>query len=174
MQQTTAIPERTIAVATLACLSAGLVAGIGARIIMRIVALTSHMPPQFSIEGTFNILFTGIASGFVVGFIITILTIALSASRKASKYLPGPIWRGLIWGLLILLIFGPPLFLSSSFPNPDISFGIPLLNKSMFGALILIYGITLGVAEKVFDRYLPRRPTSARADIPTSIPSEES
>jgi hypothetical protein len=44
----------------------------------------------------------------------------------------------------------------------------------MFGALILIYGITLGVAEKVFDRYLPRRPTSARADIPTSIPSEES
>jgi hypothetical protein len=78
----------------------------------------------------------------------------------------------LIWGLLILLIFGPPLFLSSSFPNPDISFGIPLLNKSMFGALIIIYGITLGVAEKVFDRYLPRRPTSARTDIPTS-PSEE-
>jgi hypothetical protein len=161
MQESTAISERTIAVAALACLSAGLVAGIGARIIMRIVALTSHMPPQFSIGGTFNILFAGLTLGFVAGFIITILTAALSASPKARKYLPGPIWRGVIWGLLLLLLLGPPLFVSASFPNPDISFGIPLLNKCLFAALILLYGITLGVAEKVFDHYLPRKATSA-------------
>jgi len=173
MQQTTVISERMMGVAALSCLTAGIVAGIGARIIMRIVAVTSHMTPNFSIVGTFNILFAGIAIGFIAGFIITMITAALSVSPKASKYVPGPIWRGLIWGVLLLLIFGPPIFLSSSFPNPDITFGTPLLNKAMFAALIVIYGFTLGVAEKVFDRYLPRKPASTRTDISTPIPGEE-
>jgi len=149
---------------------ASLTAGIGARIIMRIVALTSHMPTTFSILGTLVILLNGLFIGLIVGFVLTCLTIVLFNSPKASKYIPGPIWRGLMWGVLLLLIFGPPLFISSSFPNPDITFGIPLLNKSMFGALILIYGITLGVAEKVFDRYLPRKPTSTKTDILTPMP----
>jgi hypothetical protein len=173
MQQTTVISERMMGVAALASLTAGIVAGIGARIIMRIVAVTSHMTPNFSIAGTINILFAGIAIGFIVGFVLTCLTIVLFNSPKASKYVPGPIWRGLIWGVLLLLIFGPPLFISSSFPNPDITFGIPLLNKSMFGILFVIYGITLGVAEKVFDRYLPRKPTPTRTDMSTPIPSGE-
>ncbi len=173
MSQETTISERMLGVAALASLTAGFVAGIGARIIMRIVAVTSHMPPQFSIGGTLNIIINGIVSGFFVGFIITCLTIVVCNSPKARKYLPGPIWRGLIFGILLLLIFGLPLFLSSSFPNPDINFGIPLLNKSMFGALIVIYGITLGVAEKTFDHFLPRKPTSTGTDIPTAIPSEE-
>ncbi len=160
-------------VAALASLTAGIVAGIGARIIMRIVAVTSHMPTTFSIAGTIVILLNGIVVGFAVGFIITCLTIVLSNSPKASKYIPGPIWRGLISGFLLLLIFGLPLFLTSSFPNPDITFGIPLLNKTMFAALFVIYGITLGVAEKVFDRYLPRKPTSTRTDTSTPVPSEE-
>ena len=130
MQESPTISERTMAVAALASLSAGLLVGIGARIIMRIVALTSHMPPQFSIGGTLNILFAGIILGLVAGFIIVMLTAAFSTSPKASKYLPGPIWRCLISCLLLLLLLGPPLFLSSSFPNPDITFGIPLLNKA--------------------------------------------
>lgn len=163
-QETTTITERMMGVAALASLTAGFIAGIGARIIMRIVALTSHMPTTFSIAGTIVILLNGIVVGFAVGFIITCLTIVLFNSPKARKYVPGPIWRGLIWGVLLLLIFGPPLFLTSSFPNPDITFGIPLLNKTMFAALFVIYGITLGVAEKVFDRYLPRKPTPTRTD----------
>ena len=166
-------PERMLGVGALASLTAGLVAGIGARIIMRIVAVTSHMPPQFSIAGTLNILINGLFIGFIVGFIITMITATISASPKVSKYLPGPIWRGLIFGILLLLIFGLPLFLSSSFPNPDINFGIPLLNKCMFGALIVIYGITLGVAEKTYDHVLPRKPPSTRTDIPTTVPGEE-
>ena len=124
------VSERMLGVAALASLTAGLIAGIGARIIMRIVAITANMPPQFSIGGTLNILFAGIILGLVAGFIIVMLTAALSTSPKASKYLPGPIWRGLISCLLLLLLLGPPLFLSSSFPNPDITFGIPLLNKA--------------------------------------------
>ena len=163
-QETTTITERMMGVAALASLTAGFIAGIGARIIMRIVALTSHMPTTFSIGGTIVILLNGLFIGLMVGFVLSCLTIIVFNSPKTSKYVPGPIWRGLIWGVLLLLIFGPPLFLTSSFPNPDITFGIPLLNKSMFAALFVIYGITLGVAEKVFDRYLPRKPTPTRTD----------
>lgn len=39
----------------------------------------------------------------------------------------------------------------------------------MFGALAIIYGLTLGVAEKAFDRYLPRKPTSVETDTPTPM-----
>ena len=166
-------PERMFGVGALASVTAGLVAGIGARIIMRIVALTSHMPPQFSVGGTLNIIIPGMFIGLFVGFTITILTFVLSVSPKTKKYVPGPIWRGLIVGIVLLLIFGLPLFLSSSFPNIDINFGIPLLNKNMFGALIIIFGLILGVAEKTYDHYLPHKSTSTRIDIPTPIPSEE-
>ena len=174
MQQKTIITERTMGVAALASLTAGIIAGIGARIIMRIVALTSHMPTTFSILGTLVILLNGLVIGLIVGFVLTCLTIVVFNSPKASKFVPGrPIQRGLIYGILLLIIVGPPLFLSSSFPNPDINFGIPLLNKSMFGALMVIYGITLGVAEKTFDHFLPRKPTSTGTDIPTSVPTQE-
>ncbi len=172
-QETTIITERMMGVAALASVTAGIVAGIGARIIMRIVALTSHMPTTFSIAGTLNILINGTFIGFVVGFIITMITAALFVSPKVSKYIPRPIWRGLIWGVLLLLVIGLPILLAPSSPKDDINFGIPLLNRSMFGALIIIYGITLGVAEKVFDHYLPRKPTSIRTDISTPVPGEE-
>ena len=173
MQQGTTTPERMIGVGALASLTAGLVAGIGARIIMRIVALTSHMPPQFSVGGTLNIIIPGMFIGLFVGFTITILTFVLSVSPKTKKYVPGPIWRGLIVGIVLLLIFGLPLFLSSSFPNIDINFGIPLLNKNMFGALIIMYGITLGVAEKILDRYLPGKAVSTKTEAPGPQPHEE-
>ncbi len=173
MQQTTIVTERTMGVAALASLTAGLIAGIGARIIMRVVAITSHMPVGFSVAGTLVILVNGIVIGFAVGFVLTIFTVVLSAYPKAQKYIPGPIWRGLIWGVLLVLIFGLPLFLSSSFPNPDITFGMPLLNKSMFATLFFIYGIILGIAEKTYDRYLPRKSTVAKIDIPTPVPTEE-
>ncbi len=52
-----AISERISGIGFLASLIASLIVGFGARIIMRIVALTAHMPPSFSIAGTLNIVF---------------------------------------------------------------------------------------------------------------------
>jgi hypothetical protein len=43
----------------------------------------------------------------------------------------------------------------------------------MFTALPLIYGNTLGGAEKMLDRYLPGKPTSAKTDLPTPLSGEE-
>ncbi|GAC1647831.1 MAG: hypothetical protein NVS4B12_15820 [Ktedonobacteraceae bacterium] len=169
-QETIVVTERMMGVVALASLTAGIVAGIGARIIMRIVALTANMPTDFSIAGTLNILVNGIVIGFIVGFIITMLTTVLSASPKAGKYVPGPAWRGLIFGLLLLLV-GFPILVSVD--ADDFALGIPLLNKIMFGILFVIYGLTLGVAEKAFDHYLPRKPTSATTDIPAPNLNEE-
>ena len=56
----------------------------------QIVALTSHMPPTFSIAGTLNIIFFGIFLGFAVRFLLTTIVYTFP---KARKYFPGPIQR---------------------------------------------------------------------------------
>jgi len=154
-------------------LLASLIAGIGARIIMRIVALTAHMPPGFTIAGTLHIVLIVLLLGLVPGFVYALGIFFLSSSPKVRKHLPGPMWRGLAFGVLLLVILGLPSVLIPLLPKEDLNLGIPLLNKSLFAALPLIYGMTLGGAEKVFDRYLPRRPASTKTDRPAPIPSEE-
>jgi hypothetical protein len=165
MAQQATPEERMLGIGVLASLIAGLIAGISARIIMRIVALTAHMPPGFSIAGTLNVVFLGFILGFIAGFIYTGCVVALSSSPKVRKYLPGPMWRGLAFGVLLLVIGGLPSVLIPLLPKEDLNLGIPLLNKSMFAALPLIYGITLGGAEAILDRYLPRKPASPEGEI---------
>lgn len=152
--------DRMIGVVMLASLIAGLIAGISARIVMRIVALTAHIPLQFT-GATFNIVFIGFLLGMIAGFVYAPTIVALSASPKIRKYLPGPIWRGLTFGVLILAICGLLSLLLPLLPPEDISLGIPLLNKIMFAALPLIFGITLGGAEKMLDCYLPGKAVSS-------------
>ena len=159
-QQTTS--ERIMSIGLLASLIASLIVGIGARIIMRVVALTAHMPPGFSIEGTLNIVFLVFILGTMPGFVYALGIFFLSSSTKVSKYLPGAFWRGLAFGMLLLVILGLPSVLIPLLPKEDLSLGIPLLNKSMFAALALIYGLALGGAEALLERYLPGKPTSAK------------
>ena len=127
---------------------------------MRIVALTAHIPLQFT-GATFNIVLIGLILGMIAGFVYAPTIVALSASPKIRKYLPGPIWRGLTFGVLILAICGLLSLLLPLLPPEDISLGIPLLNKIMFAALPLIFGITLGGAEKMLDRSLPGKAVSS-------------
>ncbi len=155
-----AISERLLGIGLLASLIASLIVGIGARIIMRIVALTAHMPPNFSIAGTLNIVFLVLVLGLVPGLVYALCIFFLSSSTKVSKRLPGSIWRGLAFGVLLFVIGGLPSVLIPLLPKEDLNLGIPLLNRSMFAALPLIYGITLGGAEAILERYLPRKPTS--------------
>ena len=159
-QQTT--PERIMKIGLLASLIASLMVGIDARIIMRIVAVTAHMPPGFSIGGTLNIVFLVLILATIPGFGYALCLFFLSSSTKVSKYLPAAFWRGLAYGVLLLVILGLPSVLIPLLPREDLSLGIPLLNKSMFAALALIYGLTLGGTEALLHRYLPGKPTSAK------------
>jgi hypothetical protein len=166
-----ATSEILMGIGLLASLIASLIAGIGARIIMRIVALTAHMPPSFSIAGTLHIVLLVFLLGFIPGFVYALGIFFLSSSPKVSKHLPGPMWRGLAFGVLLLVILGLPSVLIPWLPKEDLNLGIPLLNRSMFAALPLLYGFTLGIAEKLFDHFLPCQRASTRTDRPT--PSEE-
>jgi hypothetical protein len=165
--------DRMVGVLLLSSMIAGLIAGVGARIVMRIVALTAHIPLQFTLA-TLNVVFVGFAIGVFAGCVYTlIIVVALSSSKKARKCLPGPIWRGLILGVLLLAISGLPSLLGPSSPGDDINLGIPLLNRGMFATLPLIYGITLGAAEKILDRYLPRKPIFLTTETASSPAQEE-
>ena len=164
--------DRMAGLALLASLIAGLIAGIGARIIMRIVALTAHLSPQFDIGGTLNVVFLGLFLGFVAGFFYTLCVIASSNWSKTSKYVPGPLWRGPAFGVLLLLIL-LPILLGPSSPTDDINLGIPLLNRCMFAVLPLIYGIMLGGAEKILDHYLPRKQMSLTTEVADPQSHEE-
>jgi hypothetical protein len=121
----------------------------------------------FKLKGvTFIIVFVGFFIGFTVGWIYSACLFFLNSSTKVGKDLPGPMWSGLAFGALLLVILGLPcvliLFL---LPNEDLSLGIPLLNKSMFAALPLIYGLTVGGAEAILDRSLPGNPASSEGEI---------
>ena len=168
-----AISERLMGLGLLASLIASLIAGIAARIIMRIVALTAHMPPGFTIAGTLHIVFVVLLLGLVPGFVYAFGIFFLSSSPKVRKYLPGPTWRGLAFGVLLFVILGLPSVLIPLLPKEDLNLGIPLLNKSMFAALPLLYGMTLAGAEALLDRSLPRKPLSAKTDRPAPLSSEE-
>ena len=169
-EQTT--PDRMVGVGFLSNVVAGLITGIAARIVMRIVALTAHLPVGFT-AATLIILFFGLFCGVIGGIVYIVRIAVLSSSPKVSKYLPGPIWRGLAFGVLLLVIVGLPSVLIPLLPKEDLALGIPLLNKIMFGVLSIIYGLTLGVAEKVFDHYLPRRTASNKTGISVSMRNEE-
>jgi hypothetical protein len=161
-QQSTA--ERILGIGFLASLIASFIVGVGARIIMRIVILTAHMPPNFSVTGTLNIVLLVLLLGLVPGFVYALCMFILSSSPKISKHLPGSLWRGLAFGVLLLVIGGLPSVLIPLLPKEDLNLGIPLLNRSMFAALPLIYGITLGGAEAILDRYLPGKPASPKEE----------
>lgn len=164
-QDTIVISERTMGIIALSCLIASLVAGIGARIAMRIVAITAHMPLSFNIMNTLGILLNCITFGFFIGFILMMITAVLAASPKVGKYIPGSFGRGLAFSVL-LLVLGLPLFVGVN--ADDFALGNPLLDKFLFGTLFVIYAFTLTLAEKSFDRLLPRKQPLSKTDIPAS------
>jgi hypothetical protein len=148
----------------LSSLFAGLIAGIGARIVMRIVALTANVPLTFTFDGTFGLVMSVFFLGFIAGFVYMLCILTLFTSSRVRKHLPGPIWRGLAFGVLLLLLTQILSILNAASLAGDINLGVPLLNRAMFAALALIYGLALGVGEKVFDRILPRSPKPATTD----------
>jgi len=154
---------RLASLGILSGLLVGILMGLAARIAMRIVALVVDQGLEFTVAGTLGII-------LVVSFSSVLLGLIFVAVRK---YLPGAMWRGLAFSVLLLVIVGLPSVLIPLLPTEDLSLGMPLLNKSMFAALPLIYGLTLGIAEKAFDHYLPGKPTPTKEDLPAPVTSEK-
>ena len=132
-------------------LVAGLVAGgIGSRVVMRIVAIAAGIPPSFSIGGTLNLLIMGAMMGAIFGLLYGV----------AKQLLPVPgLWKGLVFGVLLLVIFVVPPFLGE--PEGELALVSPLVGLSLFAPLPLAYGLLLGTAA----HWLERR-WSPESDLP--------
>ena len=152
----------------LASFFAGLVLGIGARLVMRTVALIAHIPLTFTFDGTIGLVMLCFFIGFLAGFVYLLCVIVLFRFARVRRHFPGPIWRGLAFGVLLLVLTQLIIYFNSQSLVGDINLGIPLLNKALFAALALLYGLALGLGEKFFDRILPRAPKPVASDTEAS------
>ncbi len=161
---------KSLSVGTISGLTGGLVAGIGSRLAMRLAgALTSASNRRIETE-----------AGFTVGEITpdgTVFLILFSAYLGifgGLAYVSVKPWipstgrtRGLWFGSLLLVLFGPLVIEGANF---DFNlFGPPLLNLVTFSCLFLLFGL---VTTSVADRLDDGRPTARRTRwvrIPTGL-----
>src|SRR2546425_3825503 len=133
---------RLASIGILSGLLVGLLMGIAARIAMRIVALVVDQGLEFSIGGTLGIMLVVSFGSILLGLIFVVV----------RKYLPGSErLKGFAFSGLVFLFIGIPFLLGLLGPADEVSVGPPLLGRSLFGALFLIYGIAL---QTIFGRLL--------------------
>lgn len=137
---------RLTGVGILAGSVAGLIAGIGARLVMRAMVLLTHQVPELS-AATIFVLAAGIMLGIAGGILYV----------PVRRYLPGSwLWKGGLFGILLFLLFGLPAFV---LPVPQLGaqglLDPQLVGKSLFVIVFLVYGVTLAGVEGRFHRSLP-------------------
>jgi len=138
---------RPAAVSIVSGTLAGLVAGVGARLAMRIVALAIGGIPEFTPAGT-----------LIVAAIVTSLGVTPGiAYAFAQRRLPGPpVVRGFTFGALLFAVFEVyPLVADMGFTEPGIH--PSWLRWGVFGGLSLVYGLALGAVEAPVGRLAPAR-----------------
>jgi len=142
-----------VTIGVLCGIAGGVVAGVGARISMRGVALAANIPPSFSIGGTLAILVFGAILGIPFGLLFV----------AVRPRLPGSRWRGLIFGVVLVLVFVVPPFLLIR-PEGELALLPPLTGLSLFAPLPIIYGVvTQAAAERLERKYQPADRRSVRA-----------
>jgi hypothetical protein len=162
---------RALAVGALGGLPAGLIAGgVGSRIVMRIVAITAGSADQGAITdaeatvgeisagGTIFLLLVGSFAGVVGGVVY------MGVRRWVAD---GGRWKGLIFGLLLLTIFGSLIIEGG---NVDFhKFGYAALNVPMFAALFVTFGLLVALFVDRIERMLPTRPLEAGKPVPLAV-----
>ena len=133
---------RLVSVGVLSGLMVGFAAALGARLVMRIIALAIGRAPQFNLIPTLGLLHVG----FYFGILMGLLFVAI------RKYLPGSgLTKGLAFGVLLLLLFVLLFFL----PPPGELLDTPLLGSILFSVLCLMTGIAETIAVAWLERFLP-------------------
>jgi hypothetical protein len=114
---------------------AGVVLGIGARLAMRVVALSSNRLPEISLEGTSGILMIGTMIGLISGLIFMAL----------RRYIPGNGWlKGLTFGLVVFGVLA--LLLRTALQeeiDPAVAAGRLPIIVGAFGMAFVVYGLVM-------------------------------
>ena len=128
---------RKLGISFVAAVFTGIIFGLLLRIVMGIIAVFfPHLASGFTLTGTLMLVMLGIAVTLANSIVYTLIF------QKSKK-----VWvrKGLVFGLISLLIYGTPLFLSN--PNkelfgPQAPLGITLFSSLFFiGSLILTFFI---------------------------------
>lgn len=135
---------RSVGVGVLSGIGGGLVAGLGARIAMRVVADAIGKFPEFTVEGTLFIVMLGIVIGIAFGLVFVVV----------KRFVPGAgLVRGLIFGGLLLVVFGLPTLLPPA--RGELALAPGLLGKYLFGSLFVVCGTVIALVERWIDRVMP-------------------
>jgi hypothetical protein len=137
---------------------AGLIWGIGGRVIMRFVANLAGKPPQFNLQLTLTMLIAATILGALTG-------LAYAGIRRA---LPKGKWaHGIVFGLLVMLTLGVILYVSP-YMQADIA-RVGLEWRELIVALFVPNFIAFGVITSLMFRHLEReKPEIAAMPAPTS------
>jgi hypothetical protein len=140
---------RSLALAGLAGLAIGPLAGVGARLVMRIFAVAVGQRPEFTSEGTILILTVGLIVGPAAG-------VGYVALRRV---LPGP-WpiRGLGYGALLAAL----VVMSFNATPADEGLADPALGSVLFATLALVIGVVTAGGTAWLD---------SRVAVPSAKPS---
>ena len=154
-----------------ASIAAGIVVGgVGARLIMRILAMVNedntgvmtgngNISGEITVGGTLGlIIFVGLVSGVLVGFVYVVI----------RRWLPGGgLLKGVAFGLVLLCFAGiTPPGLATLFDPDNVDFalfGPRQLAVGLFLLLFPLYGVVASLFVERFDRYVP--PLFTRAPI---------
>lgn len=149
---------RTLGVAALAGLAAGVIAGgAGGRIVMKLVALVAgpamvgvttangNRVGDLTLDGTLEIvLFSGVFTGLLGGACYLALRPWLVRLGR---------WRGVAFGIVLLAIFGHFVVEPQNFDFRR--FGLAPLNVAFFAALFIVFGVLLAAFYERLDRLVP-------------------
>jgi hypothetical protein len=116
----------------------------GGEAIAGLVTENGNIVGHITADGTGFLLIAGAFIGVVGGLLYV----------AVRRWLPGsPRWKGLMFGALLLLVFGRLLIDPD---NADFSrFGPPLLNIALFASLFILFGLAVAPLAQRFDRWLP-------------------
>lgn len=132
-----------VAAAALAGLATGaVVAGIGARLAMRAVAVLGGTRPGFTVDGTVAIMLLAGVMGLVVGAIYGVVRPFLPLRGMA---------RGLALGAVLAALIALPFFRD---PQGELALATPALGAALFGAVGLAFALAL---EAILQRWDARR-----------------
>ncbi|MEH6907983.1 hypothetical protein V7103_19825 [Neobacillus drentensis] len=137
---------RIYGIGYIAALFPGIIFGLLLRLVMGIIAyFFPHMASGFHLSGTLLIVFLGIAVTLANSICYTFIF-----HRSRKNWLV----KGLLFGLLLLIVYGTPLFLSN--PNnelfgPQAPLGIALFSASFFIGSSLL-ALVIEYMSKWFDQ----------------------
>lgn len=149
---------RTVGIAALAGLGAGIAGALGSRVAMRVSALATEGNCSALVTENGNrcgeITLGGTAGLIVFGGLFFGLFGGLFYAAARPWLAGGAVRRGLLFGLLMLAAAGWTVFDPH---NVDFGlFGPALLNVVMFAALFPLFGLVVGPLSDRLDRTLPR------------------